>query len=93
MFCTQPFNHIDVVVENDKVLLQPCNVWNGKKLNINEYKNNLQQLKGTLSETYYYPGVACVGTRTKTMSDPGVLLKISFRKTTTSQYKSCKVLE
>ena len=56
MFCTQPFNHIDVVVENDKVLLQPCNVWNGKKLNINEYKNNLQQLKDTLSETYYYPG-------------------------------------
>jgi len=56
MFCTQPFNHIDVVVENDKVLLQPCNVWTAKKLNINEYKNNIQEVKDTLSETYHYPG-------------------------------------
>ena len=56
MFCTQPFNHIDVVVENDKVLLQPCNVWTAEKLNIKEYKNNIQQVKDTLSETYYYPG-------------------------------------
>ena len=56
MFCTQPFNHIDVVVENDKVLLQPCNVWTAKKLNIKEYKNNIQQVKDTLSKTYYYPG-------------------------------------
>ena len=56
MFCTQPFNHIDVVVENDKVLLQPCNVWSSKKLNIKEYKNNIQQVKDTLSKTYYYPG-------------------------------------
>ena len=56
MFCTQPFNHIDVVVENDKVLLQPCNVWTAKKLNIKEYKNNIQQVKDTLSKTYHYPG-------------------------------------
>lgn len=56
MFCTQPFNHIDVVVENDKVLLQPCNVWNAEKLNIKDYKNNIQQVKDTLSKTYYYPG-------------------------------------
>jgi len=56
MFCTQPFNHIDVVVENDKVLLQPCNVWNDEKLNIKDYKNNIQHLKDTLSKTYYYPG-------------------------------------
>lgn len=56
MFCTQPFNHIDVVVENDKVLLQPCNVWTAKKLNIEEYKNNIQEVKDTLSETYHYPG-------------------------------------
>ena len=48
MFCTQPFNHIDVVVENDKVLLQPCNVWTAKKLNINEYKNNIQEVKDTI---------------------------------------------
>ena len=36
MFCTNPFNHMDVVVENENILIQPCNVWAGKKLSIND---------------------------------------------------------
>jgi len=31
-------------------------VWNAEKLNIKDYKNNIQQVKDTLSKTYYYPG-------------------------------------
>lgn len=56
MFCTQPFNHIDVVVENNKVMLQPCNVWNIKKFSIEEYKNNIEDLKDILAKSYHYPG-------------------------------------
>lgn len=56
MLCTQPFNHIDIIVENDKVMLQPCNVWNAKKLSIEEYKNQLSSLQHTLKSTYHYPG-------------------------------------
>ena len=55
MFCTQPFNHIDIIVENDKVMLQPCNVWSGERYTINEYKNNVQDLKDILQKSYYYP--------------------------------------
>jgi sulfatase maturation enzyme AslB (radical SAM superfamily) len=56
MFCTQPFNHIDVIVENDKVMLQPCNVWNTRKFSIEEYKKNLGELKDVLATTYHHPG-------------------------------------
>ena len=56
MFCTQPFNHIDIIVENNEVMLQPCNVWTSKRFNIKEYQENLEDLKNTLSETYHYPG-------------------------------------
>ena len=40
MFCTQPFNHIDIIVENNEVMLQPCNVWTSKRFNIKEYQEN-----------------------------------------------------
>lgn len=53
MFCTQPFNHIDIIVENEQVSLQPCNVWATKKFSINEYKNELKNLKNTLATTYH----------------------------------------
>ena len=56
MFCTQPFNHVDVIVENDKVLVQPCNVWLGKKFSIDEYKQNIDGLKNVLAKSYHYPG-------------------------------------
>lgn len=58
MFCTQPFNHIDIVVENNNVLLQPCNVWDLKKgpYSIDEYKNNIEDLKDILAKSYHYPG-------------------------------------
>ena len=56
MFCTQPFNHIDVIVKNNKVMLQPCNMWSAKKFNINEYKDNVEDLKNTLAQSYHYPG-------------------------------------
>ena len=56
MFCTQPFNHIDIIVENDKVMLQPCNVWATKKYSIEEYKNNVEKLKSVLAESYHYQG-------------------------------------
>lgn len=56
MFCTQPYNHIDIIVENNKVMLQPCNVWQGKRVGIEEYKNNIDELKDILEKTYHYPG-------------------------------------
>ena len=31
-------------------------MWNAEKLNIKDYKNSIQQVKDTLSKTYYYPG-------------------------------------
>jgi hypothetical protein len=56
LFCTQPFNHIDIIVENDKVMLQPCNVWNIKKFGLEEYKNNVEDLKAILANSYHHPG-------------------------------------
>jgi sulfatase maturation enzyme AslB (radical SAM superfamily) len=56
LFCTQPFNHIDIVVENNKVMLQPCNVWNIKKFSLEEYKNSIENLKDILAKSYHYPG-------------------------------------
>ena len=56
MFCTQPFNHIDIIVENDKVQLQPCNVWSDKKYTIEEYKEGVADLKEILETSYHYPG-------------------------------------
>jgi sulfatase maturation enzyme AslB (radical SAM superfamily) len=56
MFCTQPFNHIDIIVENDKVMLQPCNVWSNKKYTIEEYKEGVNDLKDILRTSYHYPG-------------------------------------
>ena len=56
MFCTQPFNHIDVIVENEKVQLQPCNVWSSKRHSIIDYQKNIQEIQNTLKENYYYPG-------------------------------------
>jgi len=56
MFCTQPFNHIDIIVENDKVMLQPCNVWNAETFNITEYKNSIEDLKNILAKSYHHPG-------------------------------------
>ena len=56
MFCTQPFNHIDIIVENDKVQLQPCNVWSNKKYTIEEYKEGVADLKEILETSYHYPG-------------------------------------
>lgn len=41
MFCTQAFNHIDVIVENEHVKMQPCNVWKGQR-----YEQNIN------NETY-----------------------------------------
>jgi hypothetical protein len=56
MFCTQPFNHIDVIVENEKVLLQPCNVWASKRYDIKDYQNKIKEIQNTLQENYHYPG-------------------------------------
>jgi sulfatase maturation enzyme AslB (radical SAM superfamily) len=57
MFCTQPFNHIDIIVENDQVLLQPCNTWHiKKKFSIAEYKDNIEELRTTLKHTYHHAG-------------------------------------
>ena len=53
MFCTQPFNHIDIIVENDKVLLQPCNVWSNEKYTIDQYKNNSNDIKTVLKNTFH----------------------------------------
>lgn len=62
MFCTQPFNHIDIIVENDKVMLQPCNVWASKRYTIAEYKNNVEDFKDIMQKSYHYPGCrVCYG--------------------------------
>jgi len=56
MFCTQPSNHIDIIVENDKVQLQPCNVWSSKKYTIKEYKEEIGNLKKILQTNYHHQG-------------------------------------
>ena len=33
-----------IIVENDKVMLQPCNVWAGKQYTIDQYKDNIADL-------------------------------------------------
>jgi len=53
MFCTQPFNHIDIIVENDKVMLHPCNVWQGKRYTIDQYKNNITDIKTVLQKEFH----------------------------------------
>ena len=53
MFCTQPFNHIDIIVENDKVMLQPCNVWSGKRYTIDQYKDNIADIKKVLQADFH----------------------------------------
>lgn len=53
MFCTQPFNHIDIIVENDKVMLQPCNVWAGKRHTIDQYKDNIADIKKVLQSDFH----------------------------------------
>ena len=56
MFCTQPANHMDVLVENQHVFIQPCNVWKGKMYAIDEYKKVKAELVTTLKDGYHYPG-------------------------------------
>ncbi len=53
MFCTQPFNHIDIIVENDKVMLQPCNVWVGKRYTIDQYEDNIADIKKALQADFH----------------------------------------
>lgn len=53
MFCTNPFNHMDVVVENENILIQPCNVWTGKKLSIDEYKKEIKNIQSILSTKFH----------------------------------------
>ena len=48
MFCTQPFNHIDIIVENDQVLLQPCNTWHIKKKFSINLEKIIYELNGTI---------------------------------------------
>jgi MoaA/NifB/PqqE/SkfB family radical SAM enzyme len=53
MFCHQPFNHIDVIIENDEIVIQPCNVWSGKKFSLQEYQDEISDIKNTLQTTYH----------------------------------------
>ena len=53
MFCTNPFNHMDVVVANENILIQPCNVWTGKKLSIDEYKKEIKNIQSILSTKFH----------------------------------------
>jgi len=51
-----PHNHIDIIVENDKVQLQPCNVWSNKTIHSEGYKEGVNDLKDILRTSYHYPG-------------------------------------
>jgi hypothetical protein len=53
MFCTQPFNHIDIIVENDKVMLQPCNVWSEDKYTMEGYKAGVASLQEALKTKFH----------------------------------------
>ena len=53
MFCTQPFNHIDIIVENDKVMLQPCNVWYEDKYTMEGYKAGVASLQEALKTKFH----------------------------------------
>ena len=57
MFCTNPFNHIDVIVENEHVYVNPCNHWS-THLSIDQYKKNIKNIQNTLKTKFH----ECCGT-------------------------------
>jgi pyruvate-formate lyase-activating enzyme len=50
---------MDIVVENENILIQPCNVWAEKKLSINEYKKEIVDIKKTLSTKFHTGCTIC----------------------------------
>ena len=52
MFCFQPFNHMDVIIENEHVTVNPCNHWSGR-LSLDQYKKNIGSIQNTLKTTFH----------------------------------------
>ena len=52
MFCTQPFNHIDVIVENEILQIQPCNVWSGHRFTGGDYDKYIKPIQTQLKENF-----------------------------------------
>jgi len=52
MFCFQPFNHIDVIIENEHVTVNPCCHWMGW-MSLDQYKKNIGSIQNTLKTTFH----------------------------------------
>lgn len=60
MFCTQPFNHIDVIVENEFIEIQPCNVWSGERcVSSHAYNDWINPIRKTLYANFSYGCEIC----------------------------------
>ena len=52
MFCTQPFNHIDIIVENDQITYLPCNVWTGEPIAPKDFQNEIKHVQSILKNKF-----------------------------------------
>ena len=52
MFCTQPHNHLDILVENEKISYLPCTVWSGQSMRPNEYRNEIKNIQTALKKGF-----------------------------------------
>lgn len=52
MFCTQPFNHIDILVENDQITYLPCNVWKGNSIALQDFPNTITNVQSILKNNF-----------------------------------------
>ncbi|MFZ4405575.1 MAG: twitch domain-containing radical SAM protein [Pseudobdellovibrionaceae bacterium] len=59
MFCTNPFNHIDIIVENEHVYIKPCNVWS-KQMSLAQYKKNIKNIQNILKTTFHNRCGVCI---------------------------------
>ena len=59
MFCTQPFNHIDVIVENDMMQIQPCNVWSGHRFTGGDYSEYIKPIQTKIKKNFSHGCKIC----------------------------------
>jgi sulfatase maturation enzyme AslB (radical SAM superfamily) len=52
MFCTQPYNHLDILVENEKISYLPCTVWTGPTIAPHHYREKIKNIQSTLKDGF-----------------------------------------
>ena len=84
MFCTQPFNHIDVIVENDMMQIQPCNVWSGHRFTGGDYNEYIKPIQTKLKKNFSHGCKICkvdeaLGTNSRRLSSNQLSKDQNFR--------------